>query len=494
MELTIFIIILPLVTAFLLGILYFFDNKISNSVVIISSLLNSSLIILVIQRASRQPLIYSPGEWGDLGINLIVDSYSSLMLSIIALLLPLTILYSLKYVQENSIKFFSLVFLMTAGVTGMVITADLFNLFVFFEITSITSYALVAIPKRDSSIEGAFKYAVLGTISGFFILLAIIFCYQATGQLGIPQVAAEFGNIPAFLQGTIITFFIFGFGLKFALVPLHAWLPDSYSGAPLPYNVLSSALVIKASLMVLFRILYLLPKTALFSENITAILIYWGVFTFLVAHITAYQQKSIIRLLAYSSIAQIGYITIGMSLATEAGIIGGSFHLLNHAIMKACLFFTAGIIITYCDSRKVKDFKGFGYQQPLIAVTFIFGGLAIIGLPPFNGFVSKWFLIIAALEADYTIAAFFIPVGSFLSLTYYLRIFKQFYSGPDNKLTGKKHEKNNSSLLNLKLPAYLLAILCLLIGVFPALPLQLINSIPQFLLERINYITMIPGG
>ena len=490
MDLAIWLIVLPLLTAFIMGVINFFSKKPLKTIILISSLLHALLIIIVILNTYNNPLVYSPGDWGLLGINLVIDNFTIIMLALIALLGPLVILYSRNYVLENYSKYYILLSLMIAGVTGMAMTADLFNLYVFFEITSITSYALVAIPKKDESIEGSFKYLILGTISGIFVLLAIILTYYTTGVLSIARVAQEFSEIPLFLRQTIIVFFLFGFSLKFALIPLHSWLPDSYSGAPLPYNVLSSGLVIKVSLLVLIRILYIIVGTqSMFELGLTDLLVYWGVLTFLIAHTTAFKQKSIIRMLAYSSIAQMGYIIIAMALTTEQGLIAGSYHFINHALMKGALFFTAGIFIMSSNQTKISSYKGLGYFLPYISVAFVAAALAIVGLPPFNGFISKWLIIEAALEAEYTLAAFFIPVGSLLSLTYYLRIFKVLYSDGD-----KINTPASKPPWNLQLPAFLLSGLCLLLGLFPAVILKFLDNISLFLIENINYIDILLGG
>ena len=485
MHLTVYLIIFPLLIAFIIGIMNCFTKKYLKPVILTGTFIHLILIIMVIIQARQQPLIYSPGDRGLLGIQLMVDHLAAMMLAVIGLLVPLVIIYSLIYVTENISKFYTLIFIMTAGVTGMVITADLFNLFVFLEITSISSYALAAIPKKDSSIEGAFKYMILGTLSGIFILLAIILIYATTGYLNMAQIARTFSEIPLTIRHAIITFFVFGFTLKFALIPLHTWLPDIYSGAAVPYNVLSSGMVIKASIIALIRILYtFIGSNHLAEMGITIIMIYWGVVTFLIAHTTAFQQTDIKRMLAYSSIAQMGYVTIGLFLGTKAGLIGGGYHLINHAIMKGALFFTAGIFIIYTGSSRLKDYRGLGYKLPLISIIFVIAAFAIIGLPPFNGFISKWLIIEAALEADHVAAAFFIPVGSLLSLTYYLKIIRNLYSPLDNE------QQAVTLSWKLKMPTIILGGLCILLGLFPALPLRLLNNISHYLLENSNYVNL----
>ncbi|MFW5984858.1 MAG: complex I subunit 5 family protein [Halanaerobiaceae bacterium] len=510
MNLIIWMIIIPLITAFVLGIYYSFTHKASKIITLSGVFLYCTAVIITSITAFYEPLIYSPGDWGLLGINLMVDSFSILILLLTALLLPLTIVYSLSWVKENEAKFYILLLLLTAGITGMSVTADLFNLYVFFELTSLTSYALVAIPKTDDSIEGAFKYLILGSISGVFILLAVILTYYTTGFLSIPQVAREFSEIPFYTRQMIGVLFVFGFSLKFALFPLHTWLPDAYTGAPLPYNVLSSGLIIKISFLALIRILYLLIGAETMATNgMAGLLIYWGAATIVVGHTLAFKQENIIRMLAYSSIAQMGYIVLGFGLTTEAGIMGGSYHFLNHAIMKGALFLTAGILINKnSDNSRIGEMKGLGYQCPVTSLMFVMAALAIVGLPPFNGFMSKWLIIKAALEADYVLAAFFVPVGSLLALTYYLKVILSLYDRvPESfELSLKGNDFKGSYVrkksmwspkgipLNFKIPAFLLSVLCLLLGLFPSLPLTLIAQIPRYLIDSQKYIALFTGG
>ena len=489
MDIIIWVIILPLILAFLLGIIKIFNNKKVFYWLVITGTLFYTYLLVYIIRNGGQAVVYSVGNWGLLGINIILDAFSLLMLLIMAFLPLLVIIFSLKYMQKNVMKYFVLTFLLMAGIAGMVLTADLFNLYVFLEITSISSVALVAVKKTDNAIEGSFKYLILGTFGSFFILLATILTYQVTGTLNMAEIAVEYRNISPFLRNVFMIFFIFGFGLKIGLVPLHTWLPDAYVGSPIPYNVLSSGLVMKSAMYALIRILYILfGLEFLLESGILAFGVFWGVITFLIAHTIAYQQTNLRKLLGYSSIAQIGYITVGLFLGTAGGIIGGNFHILNHAIMKGALFLVVGVFYYSIGSREIEDVEGLGYVYPGLSFVFTVAALAIVGLPPFNGFVSKWLIIEAAIEADYFTAAFFIPVGTFLSLTYYLKIIINLYTKSDKNIISRKPD------WTLKSPAIILGALCILFGLWPSLPLRLINHIPEMLLENSNYIRILLGG
>ncbi|ERJ11394.1 complex I subunit 5 family protein [Haloplasma contractile] len=488
MELIVWVIILPLLTAFFLGISKLYFKKSLYPLVIGSTTIYVFLLILVIN-TSNPPVVYSIGDWGLLGINLMVDAFSAMFLLIIALLFMPVIIFSLKYIKVDKYKYFIFTYLMIAGIAGMVLTTDLFNLYVFLEVSSLSSCALVALKKTDKGIEGAFKELIMSTLGSFFILLATILTYYLTGTLNIAEIALQFDEIPFVIKSTLMSFFVLGYVIKIGLIPLHAWLPDAYEDSPIPYNVLSSGLVMKSAIYALIRVLYIIFGIEFLTETgFLSVGVFWGVITFIIAHSLAYQQSNLVRLLAYSSIAQIGYITIGLFVGSEGGLIGGSFHILNHAIMKGTLFLVTGIFYYSLRAVKIEDIKGLGYKFPILSSVVAVAAFAIVGLPPFNGFISKWLIIEATLEAGYVYAAFFILVGTFLSLTYYLKVIVALYTKTDKKIVIKEPD------LSLRLPTLFLGSLCIVFGIVPSLPLSLINNIPDSLLDHSEYIKQLLGG
>lgn len=488
MELAVWIIILPLLTGFCLGISKLYLNKIFFPIVISSAIIYLYLLILVIYN-SYPPKVYSIGNWGLLGINLMVDPFSAMFLLIIAILFTPVIIFSMAYININKHEYFIFTYLMIAGISGMFLTTDLFNLYVFLEVSSMGSYALVAIKKTDKGIEGTFKYLIMSTFGSFFILLATILTYYLTGTLNMAEISIGFQDTPFMIKSTLMSFFVFGYVIKIGLIPLHAWLPDAYEDSPIPYNVFSSGLVMKSAVYALIRVLYIIFGIEFLNKSgILNVGVYWGVITFIIAHFLAYQQSNLNRLLAYSSIAQIGYITIGLFVGSEKGLISGSFHILNHAIMKGTLFLVVGIFYYSLNSAEIEDIRGLGYKLPKLTFIFVIAALAIVGLPPFNGFMSKWLIIEAALESGFVYPAFFILVGTFLSLIYYLKVIIKLYTKPEIKVLLK--EPN----LSLKLPTIFLGSLCIVFGIVPSLPLSLINNVPKFLLDNNEYIRILLGG
>ncbi len=488
MESAVWVIILPLLTAFFLGISKLYFKKIFFPLVTGSAIIYLYLLILVINN-SYPPKVYSVGDWGLLGINLMVDPFSAMFLLIIAILFLPVIIFSLKYIKNHKHKYFILIYLMTAGIAGMILTADLFNLYVFLEVSSLSSCALVALKNTNKGIEATFKYLIMSTLGSFFILLATILTYDLTGTLNMAEISLEFKDIPFKIKITLMALFVFGYVIKIGLIPLHAWLPDAYQDSPIPYNVLSSGLVMKSAVYALIKVLYIIFGIEFLDESrILNIGVFWGVITFIIAHFLAFQQSNLNRLLAYSSIAQVAYIMIGLFVGNEAGLVGGNFHILNHAIMKGTLFLIIGIFYYSLKAVEIEDIKGLGYKFPIISFVFVVASLAIVGLPPFNGFISKWLIIEAALEAGFVYAAFFILVGTFLSLTYYLKVIVKLYTKSEKKLLIKEPD------LSLRLPTIFLGSLCIVFGIVPSLPLSLINKIPRFLLDNEEYIRTLLGG
>ncbi|CQR48040.1 Na(+)/H(+) antiporter subunit D [Paraliobacillus sp. PM-2] len=488
MEAAVWVIILPLLTAFFIGISKVYVKKIFVPLVISSAIIYLYLLILVINN-SYPPNVYSVGAWRLIGINLMVDPFSGLFLLIIALLFLPVIIFSVKYIKSYKHEYFIFTYIMTAGIAGMVLTADLFNLYVFLEVSSLSSCALVALKKTNKGLEGAYKYLVMSTLGSFFILLATILTYYLTGTLNIAEISLEFNEIPFKIKSALMAFFVFGYVLKIGLIPLHFWLPDTYEDSPIPYNVLSSGLVMKSAVYALIKVLYIIFGIDFLDKSgLLQIGVFWGVITFIVAHLLAFQQSNLSRLLAYSSIAQIAYIMIGLFVGTEGGLIGGNFHILNHAIMKGTLFLVTAIFYYSLSAVNIEDIKGLAYKFPILSFTFVVASLAIVGLPPFNGFISKWLIVEAALESGFVYAAFFILVGTFLSLTYYLKVIITLYTKNDKEIVVEEPG------LSLSLPTIFLGSLCIVFGVVPSLPLRLINKIPTFLLDNGEYIRVLLGG
>lgn len=439
-------VILPLAAAFLTPLVSRFLGFFPKS---ISLLVYATLVILSIlyfRGFGETTLLYKAGGWEPvngvpIAIYLVLDGFSALMLLIINFIAFFCTLYSISYIKKFTAEpnFYVLLCLMVAGMNGVVLSGDLFNLYVFLEVASIASYALVAFGVEKEELEASFKYQVLGGIASLIILLGIGLVYWTTSTLNIDDVSQIIqgysGNkIALFIQ----IMFIVGFGLKAAMVPFHAWLPDAHSSAPSPISSMLSGVLIKAGgVYVLIRLFFnMFSITYEIALTITTL----GVLSMLIGGILAIGQWDYKRLLAYSSISQVGYISIGMGigmmvLATNANrdiaalaLFGGLFHMINHAVGKGLLFMTAGSVEYATGIRDLNKLGGLIKKMPITSSASFGGSMSISGLPPFSGFFSKLVIIIAAIQAHYYLVAFLAAGMSIVTLSYFLRLQKNLFT------------------------------------------------------------------
>lgn len=376
--------------------------------------------------------LYHMGAWPTpLGIDLRVDALSALMLLIINGLALVCAVYAVAYLRHYTARarFFSLFLFMTAGMNGVVLSGDLFNLYVFMEIAVIASYALVAFGGRDEELEASFKYAVLGGVSSAFILIGIGLVYGMTGTLNLAQLAerlAGVGNRTPLVFAA--AFFFCGFGLKAALVPFHAWLPDAHPAAPAPVSAMLSGVLIKAiGVYVLARLLF---NVFGMTESLLVLLRWTGGLSMVAGGFLALGQRDIKRLLAYSSIGQVGMIVLAFGFGTAWGMVGALYHLVNHAVFKALLFLNSGALEEAAGTRDLDHMRGCGRRLPVTAATCLTGSLALTGIPPFNGFWSKLIIVCAAAQAGHLGWAGLVIVMSIITLAYQLTVCQEIFGPP----------------------------------------------------------------
>ena len=376
-------------------------------------------------------LVYSVGSWKPpIGIAMVLDGLSAFMLVTVNLIAFLVALYSVDYMKRftSKWKFYSLFLLMVAGMNGVIITGDLFNLFVFLEIASVASYALVAFGTEKHELEAAFKYAVMGTVASLFVLLGIVFLYSFTSTLNMADMANVLASKgPSNIVMLVGALFIMGFGLKAALVPFHAWLPDAHPSAPAPISAMLSGVLIKslgvyALVRVFFNIIGITPA---FSSA----LMFLGALSMVVGVFLAIGQWDLKRLLAYHSISQIGYVVLGIGIGTPLGILGGIFHLFNHSAFKSLLFLNSGAVEYAAGTRDLKKMGGLMEKMPVTGATGLIASMSIAGIPPFNGFWSKLIIIIAAVEAGKFWYAFWAVLASVLTLASFTKVMKYAFFG-----------------------------------------------------------------
>jgi multicomponent Na+:H+ antiporter subunit D len=460
---------------------------------IFAVLATAALLIMSLSLIGYKPFHYAMGNWNPpIGISLVVDNLSILLLLIISIISFLVVLYSIKYLDKytGKAKFFALLMLMITGMNGVVLSGDFFNLFVFLEIASISSYALVGFGGEKEELEASFKYLVLGTVSSSMILLAVGILYASAGSLNMADVAL-FIQTDGLNKAVLFScaLFLMGFGLKAAMVPFHAWLPDAHPSAPAPISAMLSGVLIKAlGVYAIARIFYnVIGMAPIFKFTLMGM----GLLSMVVGALLAIGQWDIKRLMGYSSISQMGYVVLGLSIGTSLGIIGALFHLINHAAFKSLLFLSSGSIEYSTGTRNMKDLGGLIKKMPVTGTACSIGCLSISGVPPFNGFWSKLIIIIALVQADYYTLAIITILVSFLTLIYYVKVqkFTIFGSLPFNL----KEIKETPALMYL--PLAVLALICIGAGIlYPFYGKEILENASRVLLDNIHYISYALGS
>lgn len=469
-------IAVPLVAAFVLPV---FGKKGKSAATVLANAVTISLLILAILSIGKTS-VYEIGKWPiPLGINLVLDGLSCLLLLAIGVVSSAAMLFSAGYMEQYTAKskYLSLFMLMVAGMNGVVLSGDLFNLFVFLEIASLASYALVGFGCEHEELEAAFKYIVLGSIGSTFVLFALALVYGNTGALNMAYVSKTIQSI-GLNNGLAfaLALFIVGFSLKAALVPFHAWLPDAHPSAPAPISAMLSGILIKTlGVYALARVVF---NVFGISLSLGWLLVALGLSSMIAGAFLAIGQWDIKRLMAYSSISQVGYVVLGIGLGgliiargenpawASLAILGGLFHLVNHAVYKSLLFLTSGSVQMSTGTRQLKLMGGLAQRMPLTRATCTVASASIVGIPPFSGFWSKLVLVIAAIQAHFYWVAAIIVFISLCTLIMYLKVQRYAFLGELPENLSHVEESKNSMLVAM----VFLACLCVLMGLLVLVP------------------------
>jgi multicomponent Na+:H+ antiporter subunit D len=429
----------PLGAAFISAIVGTFVKRFGRVLTsLILAALTALTLVFIFERGGTY--VYKVGGWElfeniPIAIYMVVDGLTLYLLLIINLVGFLSSFYSIsymnKYTGEN--HYYTLFCLMVAGMNGVVVSGDVFNLFVFLEIAAIASYALVAFGVEKEELEASFKYQVLGGVSSLFILFGIGMLYWATGTLNIADISAVLfsqtrDDLVIFTQVILLS----GFALKAAMIPFHAWLPDAHSSAPSPISSMLSGVLIKAiGAYVILRLFFHMFEI---TDRIAFVITVIGVLSMVVGVLLAIGQWDIKRLLAYHSISQMGYVILGVGIGmlvlsrggSEAvaalAIGGGLYHLFNHAVFKGLLFLNAGSVEYETGIRDMKRLGGLSGRMPVTTSTSLGASMSISGIPPFNGFFSKLIIIIAAIQAHYYVFSILAVFVSIITLASFLKV------------------------------------------------------------------------
>jgi proton-translocating NADH-quinone oxidoreductase chain N len=478
------LIAVPLGLAFLIPLLGLISRKIAKWVPIVGFLFNFILTLLILPHCLQQPIIVKiAGFAPPFGINLVAGPVGMLLATLIALTGLLVAIYALKYISEGAQQKYHILFLLLlTGATGVVLTGDIFNLFVFFEILCISSYALVAYLGNRAGLESAVKYLIQGSIGSSLLLIGIGLLYGQFGTLNMADLAKQIIDYTEPSVFVPMVLMITGLGIEAAIFPLNAWLPDAHSSAPSSVSAVLSGIAIEVGLYAVVRVLF----TICHVSNFLMFFLFLGVLTLLVGEMSAFKQTNIKRMLAYSSIGQIGLIVFAFSISTQFGLAGGFFQMVSHTLGKALLFLSTGFMIYRTGSMEISSFGGIGRKMPLTALLFTIGALSIIGLPPFIGFSSKFLIIKAALAEGnllYTILVGIVLLGTVIEGIYFLRVIQTIYYKEENIAIVKKE-----SLVFGLIPMFIFAMLIIVIGVYPNFITKVLNPAASELLNSIEYI------
>jgi multicomponent Na+:H+ antiporter subunit D len=435
--LIILFVVLPLVVAGILPLV----GKVSRRV-LPDLLANATLLFLLVYAAvagraliAGGPLFQQSSWLGEaVNIRLALDGFSLLMLVAVSLVGLAASLFSVDYMEHYGAKanYYALYLVMIAGMNGLVLATDLFGVYLFLEVAAVASYALVAFGLGHDELEAALKYLMLSAVASAFILAGVAILFGMTGSLDFAAVAVALKELNAgAVVGIATAFFLLGFGLKAALVPFHAWLPDAHPSAPAPISAILSGLLIKVSGVYAMTRVFL--NVFGLTPALSTILMVLGTVSMVAAAFLALGQKDIKRMLAYSSISQVGYVVLGIGLGTPLGIAGGLFHLFNHALAKGLLFLTSGSIQQATGTRNLDEMGGLAKRMPVTAAANLIGALSISGVPPLNGFWSKLIIIVALVQAGQPVFALIAVLASVLTLWYYLLIQRKAFFGKLNE-------------------------------------------------------------
>jgi len=390
-------------------------------------------ILLLMQVNDGGQISYAMGGWAPpWGIEYRIDFTNALLLVLITGLASVVLPYARLSVDheigpQRAPMFYAALMLLTLGLCGMAATGDAFNVFVFLEISSLATYSLIAMGRDRRALTASFTYLIMGTIGATFYLIGVGFLYVMTGTLNMADLAERLPELSD--SSTVRTAFamiVTGICLKLALFPLHLWLPNAYTYAPSAVTAMVAATATKVAVYLLIRFIYVVfgAEFSFSEEPLAEVLIPLAVIGLLSASTVSITQPDIKRMLAYSSVAQIGYIVLGLAMGTVAGLTAALLHMFNHGLMKGALFMALGAVAYRFGGTGIENMRGLARTMPLTFWAFVIGGLSLIGVPLTVGFISKWYLIVAAVELGWWPIVVVILAGSMLAVVYIGRVIE----------------------------------------------------------------------
>lgn len=484
MDLVRSIPLLSILILFISGFLFIIINKKNTK-----KLSAISLFLVFILMCVHFIYVYKYGSYtyrvghfdAPIGITFFISNTEAIIGLLFSVVTLLICFYS-YFIIKNEVNiekqnlYYLLINVLLASLLGIVFTNDLFNAFVFLEISALTSCGIIAVKDSKESIKATLKYLILSSLGSGLVLMGIAFLYPLTGVLDMDMCQQAIMNVGESYNRLIlisVCLFTIGLGVKSAMFGLHTWLPDAHSSAPTASSAILSALVIKPPVILLIKIYYRVFGISLIKEiGILDVLLVFGLVGMIAGSIFALNQKEVKRLIAYSSVAQMGYIFYGIGLGNKFGVVISIFHIIGHALTKSTLFLIVGAMIHKTGSKYIKDLKGIGKEMPITLGLFTICSLSMVGIPILPGFVSKWKLSLATIESGKIYLVGVILLSSLLNVAYYFPIIINGYFGEEN-IRNKVYKSKELKKAKM-IPLTILTFLIVLSGIFS---LQLINLI-----------------
>ncbi len=486
-HLPILVVLVPFVAAPLCVLLG--SRRLSWPIAFAASAASLVISVMLLMKVINGTVIsYHIGGWAPpLGIEYRVDAANAFILLLVSVIGTLILPFAHRSIgaeipKRHHTLFYALFLLCLTGLLGVVVTGDAFNVFVFLEISSLSTYVLIAMgAHRDRrALTASYDYLIMGTIGATFFVIGLGLLYMVTGTLNMADIAERIAD-----QGgnrtvrAAFAFIVVGIGLKVAIYPLHLWLPNAYVFAPSAVSAFLAATATKVAIYVLLRFMFSVFQPAFLVEinTLEFIILPFAVLAMFAASFIAIFQNDFKRMLAYSSIAQIGYMLLGMAFMTETGLTGAIAHLFNHGITKAVLFMGVGLFMFYSGGSFYRNIEGLGRMMPWTSAAVVIGGLSLIGVPGTAGFVSKWVLVEAALEKGWWPVAILIVMSSLLAVIYIWRMVETLYmKAPAEGI----HDRNVP--ISMLVPLWIAALACIYFGLNTDLTLAAAKSAAEGLL------------
>jgi len=444
---------------------------------------------------------YRLGGWEPpWGIEYLIDHLNAFIAIIVSSISFVVAIFSRKSIEhelakEKIIYFYTIFLLLVTGLLGMTVTGDVFNIYVFLEITSLAGYALIAIGK-DRAVLASFEYVVLGTVGACFYLLGVGYLYSVTGSLNIMDLTLL---LPELYTSKVVliafAFFMVGLALKIALFPLHVWLPDAYTYAPSTVSALVAATMTKVGAYVMMRIMFTLfePYFSIEFLPMAAILGWVAAGAMIFGCIQALAQTDFKRVLCYILIAEVGYIVLGISVGNRAGFTGAVLHILNDAVMMACLFMIAGAIYYKTGMRHIYEFAHLHKKMPVTVTCLIIAAISVVGVPPTCGFFSKWYLVLGAIDARQWFFAFLLLASSLMVAIVFFKMVQTIFFAPspageeshDHGSASHSHEEHkharDEAPASMMVPVFIMVAGILLLGIFSG---EIVSTVIQYAVPK----------